>query len=172
MIVRYASAKHDGLEVELFAELLAIFIHTARQSQSAIVGMYEHLNAIEYVAVGIVGVEGLVAGHLGISVVALDHVVVHNDGEGAAHNHVVNDDDHLAFRENRDEFLDLCPCPEHVGVSIDALERFGKLVIVLHVEVAQAYLVNFVCRFHNCLSLFLHSGAKVVQTSEIQNKII
>lgn len=145
VIVGYASAKHDGLEVELLAQLLAVFVHASGQSETTIVGVDEDLDAIEDVAVGIVGVEGFIACHLGIGVVALHHVVVDDDGEGAAHDLVVDDDDYLTFGKDGNELFDLRTCPENVRVGINALERFRQLVVILHVEVAQTYFFDFAC---------------------------
>ena len=110
VIVGYASSKHDGLEVELLAQLLAIFVHASGQSEATIIGVDEDLDAIEDVAVGIVGVEGFIACHLGIGVVALHHVVVDDDGEGAAHDLVVDDDDYLTFGKDGNELFDLRTC--------------------------------------------------------------
>ena len=133
---------------------LAVFVHTARQSQTTIVGMDKHLNAIENVALGVVGVECLVASHLRVGVVALHHVVVDDDGEGAADDFPVHADDHLTFREDGYELLDLCLCPEHVLVAVDALERACELVVVIHLEIAQLYLVDVV-RFHSYSEIIL-----------------
>ena len=65
--------------------------------------MYEHLNAVENVALWVVGVEGFVACHLCVGVVALHHVIVDDDGERTAHNLVVDDNHYLTLGENGDE---------------------------------------------------------------------
>ena len=122
VVVGYASAEHDCLKVEFLAEFLAIFVHTSSQTQSAVVGMYEHFDAIEYVALGVVGVEGFVASHLRVGVVALHHIIINNNRQRASHYLVVDDYHHLSLGEYCDEFLDLSFCPEHVFVAIDALE--------------------------------------------------
>ena len=122
VIVWYSSAEHDSLEIEFFAEFLAILVHASCQTQSAVVGMYEHFDAIEYVALGVVGVEGFVASHLRVGVVALHHIIINNNRQRASHYLVVDDYHHLSLGEYCDEFLDLSFCPEHVFVAIDALE--------------------------------------------------
>ena len=122
MIVRDSAAKHDGLQIEFLTQFLAVLVHTASQAQATIVWMNEHLDAIEDVAMRVMGVEGLVARDLGVGVVAFHHVIVDDDGEGAAHDLVIHDDDHLTFREDSNEFLDLCTSPEDIGVGIDTLE--------------------------------------------------
>ena len=84
--------------------------------------MYEHLYAVEYVAVGVVGVEGLIARDLGVGVVALHHVVVYDDAQGAAHYLVIDHYHHLSLGEYGDELLYLGVRPEHVVVGVDAVE--------------------------------------------------
>lgn len=74
---------------------LPVFIHPSAKAQSAVVGMDEHLYAVEDVSVGLMGVKRLVASDLSVCVVALDHIVVDDDAERATHNFVVGDDDHL-----------------------------------------------------------------------------
>ena len=106
--------------------------------------MYEDLDAVEYVSVGVVGVEGLVARHLGVGVVALHHVVVYDYAKRAAHYLVVDNRYHLSFGEDSDELLYLFARPEHVVVGVDALERLGELRVVFHPQVAQLHLVDFV----------------------------
>ena len=74
--------------------------------------------------------------------VVLDHVVVDDDAQGTSHNLVVGDDDLLPLWEDVDELLDLGTRPEHVVVGIDTVKRAGKLVVVLHAQIAQLYLVD------------------------------
>ena len=147
VVVGYSSAEHDGLEVELLAQLLAVFVHSSGESQPAVVGMDEHLYAVEDVALRVVCVECLVARHLGVGVVALHHVVVDDDAQCASYDFRVDDDDNLSFGEDGDELLDLGLCPEHVLVAVDALERARELVVVLHLEVTQLDFGDVV-RFH------------------------
>ena len=111
--------------------------------------MDEHLDAIEDVAMRVMGVEGFVARDLGVGVVAFHHIIVDDDGEGAAHDLVIHDDDHLTFREDSNEFLDLCTSPEDIGVGIDTLEWLSQLVVILHMEVTQTHLFDFTSWFHN-----------------------
>ena len=92
VVVRYSSAEHYCLEVQFLTELFAVFVHSASKAQSAVVGVDEHLDAIEYVSVRVVGIERLVAGDLGVGVVAFHHVVIDYNAQRAADNLVVGDD--------------------------------------------------------------------------------
>ena len=109
--------------------------------------MDKHLNAIENVALGVVGVECLVARYLRIGMVRLHQVVIDDDREGAAHNSIVDNNNNLSLREDGYEFLDLSLGPKHILISVDALERTGKLIVVLHLKVAQLHFVDVVS-FH------------------------
>ena len=84
--------------------------------------MYKDLNAIEYVSMRVVRVEGLITSHLSVSVVPLHHVVIDDDRERAAHNLIVHHYHHLSLREDSKEFLNLCPGPKHIRSSIDTSE--------------------------------------------------
>lgn len=132
MIIRYATAEHYSLEVQFLAEFLPVFIHPSAKAQSAVVGMDEHLYAVEDVSVGLMGVKRLVASDLSVCVVALDHIVVDDDAERATHNFVVGDDDHLPFREDGYELLYLLVGPEYIAVAVYSPERFSQLVVILH----------------------------------------
>ena len=74
----------------------------------------------------VVGVEGLVARHLGIGVVALNHIIVYDNREGTAYNLVVDHYHHLTLGEDGNERLDLLVGPEDIVVGIHALERFAS----------------------------------------------
>ena len=110
--------------------------------------MDEHLDAIQYVAVGVMRVKRLVTRHLGVGVITLHHVIVDDDAEGTAHNLVVHHNDHLSLGEDGYKLLDLGMSPEHVMVCINSFERTSQLIVVLHPKVAQLYLVYFKIRFH------------------------
>ena len=168
VVVGYATAKHNGLQIELLTEFLAVFIHAASESQPAIVGMDKHLDAVEDVALRVVGVEGLVARYLGIGVVALYHIIVYDNREGTAYYLVVDHYHHLTLGEDGNERLDLLVGPEDIVVGIDALERFGQLIIVFHTQVAQFHFIDFVSRFHkNTIYLDDINGAKVAKNHHI-----
>ena len=144
VVVGDAAAEHDRLEVELLAELLAVVVHASGQAQAAVVGVDEYLDAVEDVALGVVGREGLVAGDLCVGVVALDHVVIDDDREGAAHDPLADDRDDLPLGEDVDQFVDLLAGPEYVLVRIDAREGLCQLPVVLHLEVADLDPVDLV----------------------------
>ena len=80
VVVGDAAAEHDGLQVQLLAQLLAVFVHASGQTEAAVLRMDEDLDAVEDVTLGVVGVEGFLTRHLGIGVVVLHVVVVDNDG--------------------------------------------------------------------------------------------
>ena len=144
VVVGDAAAEHDRLEVELLAELLAVVVHASGQAQAAVVGVDEYLDAVEDVALGVVSREGLVAGDLCVGVVALDHVVIDDDREGAAHDPLADDRDDLPLGEDVDQFVDLLAGPEYVLVRIYAREGLCQLPVVLHLEVADLDPVDLV----------------------------
>ena len=148
VVVLDATAEHDSLEVALFAQLLAVFIHTAGEPQAAVVGMDEDLDAVEDVALGVVGVEGLVAGNFRVSVVAFHQVIIDDDGKGTADDFVVHDRNDLSFGENRDELFNLLVRPEDILVCIDAGKGLGKLRVIFDLQVAHLYLVNLMHCIH------------------------
>ena len=150
MVVGNTATEHDGLQIEFLTELLAVFIHTAAQAKSPIVGMDKHLYPIEDIPIGVVGVEGFVARHLCVSMVAFHQVVVDNDTQRAAHDAVVGHDHHLPFGKYVDELFDLLMGPKHIAAAIDSLKRTGQLIIVCHAQVAQFYFVDLLVCFHFC----------------------
>lgn len=100
--------------------------------------MDEHFDAIEDISVWIVRIKGLVTRHLLIGVVVLHHVIVNDDAQRAAYDLVVGDTHHLTFGKDIDKFLNLLVCPENIVVGIDTMERAGKLVVVRHLQRAEA----------------------------------
>ena len=76
--------------------------------------MDKYLNTIKNIAVWLVGIEGFITCNLSIGMVAFHHIIVDNDGERTAHNLIVNDNNHLSFREDCNEFLNLFFCPEYI----------------------------------------------------------
>ena len=148
VVVRDASAEHDRLEVQFLAQLLAVFVHTAGEAQAAIFGMNEDLDAVEDVALGVVGVEGLVAGNFRVCVVAFHQVVIDDDGKGTTDDFVVHDRNDLSFGENSDELFNLLVRPEDIFVRIDAGKGLGKLRVIFDLQVADLYLVNLMHCFH------------------------
>ena len=149
MIVRNTTTKHDCLQIQLFAQFLAILVHTACQSQATVIRVDKHLNTIENITIRIMCIESLVTSHLRISMITLHHIIINDDRQGTSYNLIIHDDDNLTFRKYSNEFLDLLACPEHVRISVDTLERFSELVIILHVEISQAHLFDFTNGFHN-----------------------
>ena len=105
--------------------------------------MYEHLDAIEDVTLGIVRVEGFLARHLGIGMVILHLVIVHDDGEGTPHDFLVYHGHDLSLRENLYQLLNLLVGPEHIApVRIDAGEGLGQLVVIFYLQITNLHLVN------------------------------
>ena len=46
MVIGNASAEHDGLQVQRFADFLAVFVHTACQTQSAVLRMDKNFDTV------------------------------------------------------------------------------------------------------------------------------
>ncbi|CDB11980.1 uncharacterized protein BN744_00363 [Bacteroides sp. CAG:633] len=115
VVVGDAASEHDGFQVQLLAKILAVFVHTACQTQSAILRMDEDFDAIQDITLGIVRVESLFARHLSIGVIVLHVVVIDDDREGAPHDFLVHYRHNLPFGEDADQFLDLLVCPEDVA---------------------------------------------------------
>ena len=158
MVIGDAAAEHDGLQVQFLAQLLAVFVHAAGQAQATVVGVHEDLDAIEDVAFRIVRVEGFLAGHLGVGMVVLHLVIIHDDGEGATHDLFVHHGHDLPFGKDGDKFLDLLARPENVAsVGIYASERLRQLVVVLHLQVAYLHFVDFHF-FHSQISVYKKSS--------------
>lgn len=85
MVVGQTAPEHDGFQVEFFAQFLAVFVHAPRQTQSPVVGMDEDLDAVEDVTLAGVGVECFIPRNLGVGVVVLHVIVIHNDRKRAAY---------------------------------------------------------------------------------------
>ena len=154
VVVGQPAAEHDGLEVEFFAQLLAVFIHTAGEPQAAVVGVHEYLDAVEDVTLAGVGVEGFVAGHLSIGVVVFHIVVVDDDREGASHDFAIDHGHDLPFGEDADEFVYLFGGPEHVAaVGIDPGERAGQLVVVFALQITNLDFIDLF-GFHSFVICF------------------
>ena len=115
VVVGDTSAKHDCLQVQCLAKFLAVFIHTACQTQATVLGMDKDFDAIKYVAFRIVGVESLLARNLGVSVVVLHIIVVHYDGKRTAHDFLVNHRHNLPLGEDAYQFFYLFVRPEHIA---------------------------------------------------------
>ena len=144
MVVGDTTAKHDGLQVQLLTQFFAILVHTARQAQAAVLGMDEHFDAIQDIAFGIVGVEGLLSCHLRIGVVVLHLIVVDNNRKGATHDFLVHYRHYLPLGKDADKFLYLLVRPEHVAaVGIHTCEGLCQLVIVLYLQVTYLDFVDF-----------------------------
>ena len=154
VVVGQPTAKHDGFEVELLAQLLAVFIHTAGQSQAAVVGVHEHFDAVEDIPLAGVGVEGFVAGHLSIGVVVFHIVVVDDNREGAPHDFAVDHGHNLPLGEDAYQFVYLFGGPEHVAaVGIHPGERAGQLVVVFALQITNLDFINLF-GFHNFVNCF------------------
>ena len=158
VVVGDAAAEHDGLQVQFLAQFLAVFVHAAGQAQAPVVGVHEDLDAVKDVAFRIVRVEGFLAGHLGVGMVVLHLVIIHDDGEGATHDLFVHHGHDLPFGKDGDKFLDLLARPENVAsVGIYAGERLRQLVVVLHLQVAYLHFVDFHF-FHSQISVYKKSS--------------
>ena len=175
VVVGDAAAEHDGLQVELLAEVLAVFVHTAGQAKAAVLRMDEDLDAIEDIPFGVVGIERLLARHLGIGVVVLHVVIIDDDGKGAAHNLLVDHRHDLPLGEDAYQFLYLLVGPEDVAsVRIDTGERLGQLVVVFNLQIAYLHLVNL-DGIHFVIVLFVirfcYSQSKAISLSTSSSRV-
>ena len=144
VVVGDAASEHDGLQVQLLAQLLTVFVHASGQTKAAVLRMDEDLDAVEDITLGVMGVEGFLARHLGIGVVVLHVVIIDDDGEGAAHNLLIDHRHDLSLGEDADQFLDLFVCPEDIAsVRIDTGERLGQLVVVFNLQITYLHFVDF-----------------------------
>ena len=123
MIVGDAPAEHDSFQIQCFADFLAVFVHTACQAQSAVLRMDKHLDAVKDISFGIVRIESFLARNLGIGVVVLHIVVIHNNGECTPHYLFIDHCYNLPFGKDADEFLYLLVRPENIAsIRINACE--------------------------------------------------
>jgi len=144
MVVGQTAPKHDGFQVEFFAQFLAVFVHAPRQTQSPVVGMDEDLDAVEDVTLAGVGVECFIPRNLGVGVVVLHVIVIHNDRKRAAYDLAVHDYDDLPLREDANQFVDLLRRPKNVAsIGIDAGKGTGQLVVILFLKIANFYFIDF-----------------------------
>ena len=144
MVVGQTAPEHDGFQVEFFAQFLAVFVHAPRQTQSPVVGMDEDLDAVEDVTLAGVGVECFIPRNLGVGVVVLHVIVIHNDRKRAAYDLAVHDYDDLPLREDANQFVDLLRRPKNVAsIGIDAGKGTGQLVVILFLKIANFYFIDF-----------------------------
>ena len=68
VVVGYAASKQNALEVEFFAQFLAIVVQSAAQAQTSEFRLNKYIDAVQYIALGIVGIEAVIAGYLFVSV--------------------------------------------------------------------------------------------------------
>ena len=148
IIIRNTPAKHDRLQIQLLTKFLAIFVHTACQTQSPIIGMDKYFYAIQDVSLRVVRIKGFIAGYFGVGVISLYHIVIYDNGKCTTDNLVIDNSYNLSFRENSDQRLDLFSGPEHILFRIHAGKRLSQLGIVVHLQVTDFYFINFLYRFH------------------------
>ena len=100
MIIRDTSAKHDRFQVQCFAKLLTIFIHTTCETQTTIPRVDKHFNAIQDISFGIMCIECFLTCNLCIRMVILYFIIINNDRKGTTNDFIVNYCDDLTFRKN------------------------------------------------------------------------
>ena len=96
-------------------------------------------------------VKSFVSGNFRIGMVALHHVIIYDDRQRAAYDFVIYHGYYLTFGEDGYQLFDLFFRPKHIFIGIHARKRLGKLCIILHLKIAQLYLINLMYRFHNVL---------------------
>ena len=102
MIIRDTSAEHNRFQVQAFTQFLPIIIHTPCQTQAPVIGMDKDLYSIQDIAFWIMRIKGFVSSNKGVSMVVLYLVVIDDDRQGAPHDLIIHDRNHLPFRENSD----------------------------------------------------------------------
>ena len=106
--------------------------------------MDEDLDAVEDVTLADVGVECFIPRNLGVGVVVLHVIVIHNDRKRAAYDLAVHDYDDLPLREDANQFVDLLRRPKNVAsIGIDAGKGTGQLVVILFLKIANFYFIDF-----------------------------
>ena len=106
--------------------------------------MYEHFDTIQDIPLPCVSVECFVSCDLGVGVVVLHVIVIHNDRKRAAYDLAVHDYDDLPLREDANQFVDLLRRPKNVAsIGIDAGKGTGQLVVILFLKIANFYFIDF-----------------------------
>ena len=115
VIIRNASAKHNSLQVQRFAKIFPVIVHAACKPESAVFGVDKNLNAIEDIAIGLMGIESFVTCYGIVGMVIFYHIVIYNDRQGATHYFFVGHCHYLPFGKYCYQFFNLSLRPEDIA---------------------------------------------------------
>ena len=126
MIIRYTSAKHDRFQIQCFAKLLTIFIHTTCETQTTIARVDEYFNAIQDISFRAMCIECFLTRNLCIRMVVLYFIIINNNRKSTTNYFIVNDCDNLTFRKDFNQLLNLLTSPKYIAtVRINTGKRLG-----------------------------------------------
>lgn len=133
VVARYAPAKHYRLQVQLLAQLFTGIVKAAAQPQPPEVGVDKDLDAVEGIALRVVGIERIVAGDLFVRVRRLQVVGVDQDRQGYAYYLPVDLHHHLPLREAVDQPLYRTHTPETaLPLRVGCFHGVQQLLVIIH----------------------------------------
>ena len=114
VVIGNASAEHDGFQVQRFADFLAVFVHTACQTQSAILRMDKDFDTIENITFRVMSIKSFLTRNLSIGMVILYIIIIYDNGECTSHYLFIHYRYNLSFRKDTNQFFYLFVCPEYI----------------------------------------------------------
>ena len=103
VVAGQAPTDHDALQVQPLAQRLALFVDPPPDPHAAVLGVHDHLDAVERVALGVVVFDEVVARHVGVDVALAVLVDVHDEAERARDQPAVHLDAELAVGKAADD---------------------------------------------------------------------
>src|SRR5690606_18556746 len=92
-------SKNNSFEVQVFAEFFSVVVESPSQSESSVFGLDKYINAVHYIAFGVVGFKGIAFYNIGIGMVVFNTVVIYNERQGASGDFPVYFYHYLTFGE-------------------------------------------------------------------------
>ena len=136
VVVDDAATGENGAQVEIAAQVLAGIVQPPPQAESPVVGIDEHIHAVEGVAFRVM-VDAVPSGHqVLVGVLAAEAVVTAAYAERRAHQSAVVLDDDLPLGKVRDQCPDRMLGPGAADVGIDLVHQFLEARVVGHGEIA------------------------------------
>ncbi len=129
-------AQDDLLEVEVHAQFLARVVQAAGQAQFAVVGMDEHVDAVERVAVGVVVAQAAVADDLPVGVLVPEAIVVDDHADRRGDDLALGLDAELALAEHLELPREDLALPR-THVRVHAVHDLVDVVVVAEFGAAQ-----------------------------------
>ena len=130
-VVGCAACEYDCFEVELFAEFLAGIVEAAGQAHVPIGRAYEHVNAVERIAFGVVCGKGIVSGNLGVGMFISEEVVFDDDRQGEACDFAFYKNGQLAFGKRFEQGFDGLFRPVPARPVVVFFEHSGPKALVV-----------------------------------------